>query len=62
MTERLVNVDELAEYLGVKKSWVYQRSREKGPGSMPTLKIGKYCRWRLSDVKAWIQSQNEAQI
>jgi excisionase family DNA binding protein len=60
MNQNLLSVDELAEFLNVPKSWIYSRTRESGPDSMPRIKVGKYCRFVLKDVLAWLKSQNEA--
>jgi excisionase family DNA binding protein len=60
MNQNLLTVDELAESLNVPKSWIYSRTRESGPNSMPRIKVGKYCRFVLADVLAWLKSQNEA--
>ncbi len=61
MNQNLLTVDELAESLSVKKSWVYSKSREKGSGAMPKIKVGKYCRFILNDVLEWLKKQNEAE-
>ena len=61
MNQNLLTVDELAESLSVPKSWIYSRSRETGPDAMPKIKVGKYCRFVLNDVLAWLKSQNEAE-
>ena len=60
MNQNLLTVDELAESLSVQKSWVYSRTRETGPDSMPRIKVGKYCRFVLDDVLEWLKSQNQA--
>lgn len=57
MNQNLLTVDELAASLSVKTSWVYSRSREKGPGAMPKIKVGKYCRFVLDDVLDWLKNQ-----
>ena len=57
MNQNLLTVDELAASLSVQKSWVYSKSREKGPGAMPKIKVGKYCRFVLDDVLEWLKSQ-----
>ncbi len=59
MNHNLLSVDELAESLNVPKSWVYSRTRESGPDSMPRIKVGKYCRFVLNDVLDWLKSQND---
>jgi excisionase family DNA binding protein len=52
--------DELATALKVPKSWVYARTRETGPGSMPRIKVGKYLRFKRFEVIDWLKKQNEA--
>ena len=59
MNQNLLNVDQLAESLNVPKSWVYSRTRETGPDTLPRIKVGKYCRFVLDDVLDWLKSQNE---
>jgi excisionase family DNA binding protein len=55
--DMLLTIDELAKRLKVPKSWIYARTRESGPGSMPRIKVGKYLRFRWDDVLAWLQSK-----
>ena len=47
MSQELLTVDELAEHLKVPKSWIYSRTREKGPDSIPRIQAGKYIRFRI---------------
>ena len=54
-----LTVDELAKALKVPKSWVYSRTRETGPGTMPRMKVGKYLRFRLDEVLDWIQQMQQ---
>ncbi|MGA7271806.1 MAG: helix-turn-helix domain-containing protein [Acidimicrobiia bacterium] len=52
---RLLTVHELAEYLGVPVTTIYAwRYRREGP---PGFRVGKYVRYRWSDVQEWIQDQ-----
>jgi excisionase family DNA binding protein len=55
----LMSVNDLADYLKTPTSWVYSRTRETGPNSIPRLKVGKYIRFRLPDVLAWLERQNK---
>ena len=57
----LLTVRELAEELRVPVSWVYARSRQRGPGSIPRIKVGKYLRFEFEDVLMWLRSQHENQ-
>ena len=52
--QKLLTVQELANRLGVPVSWVYRRTREKGPGSMPAMRVGKYRRFELPKVLEWL--------
>jgi excisionase family DNA binding protein len=56
-TEKLLAADELAERLGVPESWV--RSGERA-GRIPSVRLGKYVRFKPSDVEqALAQRQHE---
>jgi excisionase family DNA binding protein len=58
MIKNLLSVDDLSESLNVPKSWVYARTREKGPGAMPRIRVGKYVRFELEKVIDWLKAQN----
>lgn len=60
MNDNFLSVNELAEFLNVPKSWIYSRTRETGPDAMPSIKVGKYCRFVLDDVLDWLKNQNES--
>ncbi|ASR37969.1 excisionase [Prauserella marina] len=52
---KLLTVDELADYLNIPKNTLYQW-RTKGYG--PTgVRIGKHVRYRADDVDTWIERQ-----
>lgn len=59
MSDNLLSVDELAEKLNVPKSWIYSRTRETGPDAMPRISVGKYRRFNLQEVMAWLRKKNE---
>jgi len=54
---RLVDVDRLAAYLGVKKTWIYDRTGTSAPNRIPHFKIGKYIRFDIQseEFKMWLQ-------
>ena len=56
--EELLDVPELAKCLRTKPSWVYSRTRETGPNKIPMVRVGKYCRFRIKDVLAWLESRS----
>ena len=59
MNQNLLTVEEHSESLNVPKSWIYSRTRETGPDAMPSIKVGKYCRFKLDDIMEWLKKQNE---
>lgn len=60
MNEELLTIDELAEFLKVPKSWCYHQTRQRGENSIPRIQVGKYIRFRQSEVMAWIEkNQNK---
>jgi excisionase family DNA binding protein len=50
----LLTVDEIAAALRVSPSWVYERVSKRGRDKIPHLKIGKYLRFRLNEVRIWV--------
>jgi excisionase family DNA binding protein len=52
--EPLMNITELATYLNVPKSWVYEQSRLD---KIPRFKAGKYLRFDRRAVLEWMTSQ-----
>lgn len=52
--EPLVDVATVARFLGVPSSWVYERSKHYG---MPHHFVGRYLRFRLSEVQDWMDGQ-----
>ena len=51
MTGSLLTADQVAELLGVPKSWVYEQSRA---GRIPTVTLGRYRRYRRQAIEAWV--------
>jgi len=52
MTERLLDAREVAERLCVPISWVRESARS---GAMPCVRLGRYVRFDLADVEAWLE-------
>lgn len=46
-SDPLLTVEEIAAYLKVKKSWIYE---QVGKRAIPCKRIGKYLRFRISEV------------
>jgi excisionase family DNA binding protein len=56
-TGTLLTADELAEILGVPTGWIYRQSRA---GAIPTVKLGRYYRYRLEAIERWIVEREDA--
>lgn len=55
MTERLLSVDEVAAFLGVKRDTVYKLiDRNK----LPALKVGRLWKFRQPEIDAWLDKQS----
>jgi len=52
VTDRLLDAKEIAERLGVPESWVRESARS---GAMPSVRLGRYVRFDLRDVEAWLE-------
>ncbi len=53
MNDRWLSVDEIGEYLGVKRDTVYKWINDKG---MPAHKIGRLWKFKVSQVDAWVEA------
>jgi excisionase family DNA binding protein len=53
----MLTVEEVAELLHVPRSWVYEHTRQRSNDRIPAFRLGKYWRFRESDVLAWIERQ-----
>lgn len=56
VTDRLHDVAEVADLLGVKQSWVREACRD---GRLPHVRIGRYLRFRLERIYEWIEEQEQ---
>lgn len=54
ITRTLLTAEEVAELLGVTTAWVYAQSRA---GAIPTVKLGRYYRYRREAIDRWLESQ-----
>jgi excisionase family DNA binding protein len=52
MAKEFFNVDELSEYLGIKKSTLYRMIEN---GDLPHYRIGRLIRFRCNEVDSWIE-------
>lgn len=52
MEDRWLSVDEIADYLGIKRDTVYKWIAEK---SMPAHKIGRLWKFRKDEIDGWVR-------
>ncbi len=53
VAERLLTVKEVADMTGLPVSWIYSKAED---GTLPHFKLGKYLRFRVSEVTAWLET------
>jgi len=51
---RLLEVEDVANYLGVRTDWVY---REVRAGRLPHIRLGRAVRFRRESIEAWVDSR-----
>lgn len=52
--DRLWTVEDVMEFLGVSKSWVYHKAASC---EIPSIRIGKMLRFRKKDILKWLADQ-----
>jgi excisionase family DNA binding protein len=52
---KLLTADEVADLLGVPKTWIYEQPRKR---AIPTVTLGRYRRYRREAIEAWIEEQS----
>jgi len=57
--DALLTVQEVAQLCKVPVSWVYERTRLRGLERIPHVKLGKYLRFDLSEVRSWLRKLRE---
>lgn len=54
-TDRFLRISDVSNIIGFNKKWIYE-AIQKGRFPAP-IKFGTSSRWRLSDIKKWVDSQ-----
>lgn len=57
MPDDLMTVSEVASFLKVRASWVYERTRRTGIERIPHVKLGKYLRFSMFEIQGWLKNQ-----
>ena len=59
--DKLLTPDEVAELLKIPKSWIYGRIHSRSL-PFPVVKIGHYCRFPESGVRAFIEQATKMDV
>lgn len=51
---RLLEAEDIADYLGMRTDWVY---REVRAGRLPHIRLGRAVRFRRESIDAWLESR-----
>jgi excisionase family DNA binding protein len=51
VSDRLQTAKEIAEFLSVPESWVQEQARA---GNIPHYRLGRYVRFRVEEILAWL--------
>lgn len=54
--EPLIGIESAADFLAVKKSWLYEQVRL---GRVPSYRVGKFRRFRVSELEGWLQGRKD---
>jgi excisionase family DNA binding protein len=54
-SSRYLSIDQVAEILGVPKSFIYRRTARGHDDPIPHYRLGGHVRFKLDDVEDWIE-------
>jgi predicted DNA-binding transcriptional regulator AlpA len=58
----LLTAEQLSLLLNVPRSWIREkcreRARERDEDPLPVVRLGKYCRFRWTDIEEWLKRQS----
>jgi excisionase family DNA binding protein len=59
---RFITVQDLAELLNLKQSWIYDRTSRNGPEVIPHVKFGRQVRFDVesTEFQSWLKSHGVA--
>ena len=59
---QLLTVQEVADLLRVRVSWVYGRTRKRSRERIPGYRVGKYLRFSADEVMAWLREARQQSV
>ena len=54
-SSRYLNIEQVAEMIGVPKSFIYRRTARGHDDPIPHYRLGGHLRFKLDDVEEWIE-------
>jgi excisionase family DNA binding protein len=54
-SSRYLNIEQVAEVLGVPKSFIYRRTARGHDDPIPHYRLGGHLRFKLEDIEEWIE-------
>ena len=57
MDDRYLSVDEIAEYLGIKRDTIYKWIDKKE--NFPAIKVGSLWKFKKEEVDNWVKKEDE---
>ena len=58
LADEVMTVSEVAAFLKVPNSWIYERTRRTGDERLPHIKLGKYLRFSMREILEWLKKQD----
>jgi excisionase family DNA binding protein len=60
VTDRLLTVEEVAEWLKVEPAWVRAHANGNRQPRLPSMKMGRYHRFRREDIERFLDQLSKA--
>jgi len=57
LEDKYIGIDEAAEFLSIKKSWIYQNHKLTG---MPSYYIGRKLVFKFNELNSWVQTRPQS--
>jgi excisionase family DNA binding protein len=57
---QILTPEQVAELFQVSVGWVHEKSRRRSKNPLPAHRVGRYVRFKRSEVEAWFDSTLEA--
>jgi len=56
----IMTPEQVAELFQVSTTWLYEKSRRRQKNPLPVKRIGRYLRYRRSEVLEWFDAQGQS--